>query len=241
MGDKAESMVTISHLMDRLSRPATHAESFSAGEILDRAAALREMRASLPPHEQAAVLAQLPRGHAEGYQSFAASFQAETDRLAGNHPQRFQLLKRAEGLPYLTYAELLRHTAKTIAAQSVESDLLVDWNPGVPADVRAADRAKARTFVQLIKLLLLLSSASRRAFLTTLTPLLLFLLLAVLQIAQKPSSPDSHRRTSGRVSRPPGRDLRSKPRVARAPGQVVPLAVLRSEGRAGPCAFGGAL
>jgi hypothetical protein len=131
------------------------------------------MRASLPAHQQATVLAQLPRGHAEGYESSAASFQAGHDRLAGNHRRRLQLLKSAEVLPYLAYAALLRQTTKT-NVKSAERDLIADLNPGGPPDVRAADAAKARTLVQLIKVLLLLSSAGQRTFLTTATPLLLF-------------------------------------------------------------------
>ncbi|WP_410607526.1 hypothetical protein [Amycolatopsis sp. lyj-109] len=235
MGDDNEDLVTISHFIDRMTRPASRAESFSAGEILDRAATLREMRASLPAHEQAAVLAQLPHGHAEGYESFAASFQAGHDRLAGNHRRRLQLLKSAEVLPYLAYAALLRQTTKT-NVKSAESDLIADLNPG-----GAADAAKARTLVQLIKVLLLLSSAGQRTFLITATPLLLFLLLDLLPALHGPAPSEGGRRTTERVSRPPGRDLRSKPRVARGPGHVVPLAVPRSEGRVGPCAFGGAL
>ncbi|MFI6032432.1 hypothetical protein [Amycolatopsis magusensis] len=240
MGDKLESTVTISHWLDELTAPAAQAESFSGGEILARAAVLHEMRSTLTPDQQNAVLTQLPRGYAEGFEAFATRFRASQEQLAGNHQQRLHLLKRAQNLPYVAYEALLQHTTKTVFGASAASDLTTDWSPGAPPDIHAANLTKARTLLRLIKLLLVLSSAGRRSFPTALAPVLLFLLLEVLPAAKNPAGPESRKRKPDRALRPPGRSLRSKPRVARAPGYAAPLTVLHGEGHVRPCAFGGA-
>jgi hypothetical protein len=241
MGVDADSTVTIGHWVDRLTGPAARAESFSAAEVLDRAAMLREMHATLPPAQQRAVLDQLPRGYAEGFEALAARFQAGKERLASSQLHRLRLLERAEDLPYLAYEELLRHTAKTVFAASTESELIAGLSPGTAWEKRSETLTEARTALRLIKFLLVLSLAGKPKFPTALTPVLLFLLLEVLSVAKDPTAAKSQRRKPERALRPPGRDLRSNPRAARAPGCAVPLAVLNSEGLAGLRAFGGTL
>jgi hypothetical protein len=241
MGVDVDSTVTIGHWVDRLTGPAARAESFSAAEILDRAAMLRELRATLAPAHQRAVLDQLPRGYAEGFEALAARFQTGKDRLASSQLPQLRLLERAEDLPYLAYEELLRHTAKTVFAATTESELIADLSPETGQEKRSETVTTARTMLRLIKFLLVLSLAGERKFPTALTPVLLFLLLEVLSAAKNPTTPHSQRRKPERALRPPGRDLRSKPRAARAPGCALPLAVLNSEGLAGLRAFGGTL
>jgi hypothetical protein len=142
MGVNADSTVTIGHWVDRLTGPAARAEPFSAAEILDRAAMLREMHATLPPAQQSAVLDQLPRGYAEGFEAMAARFQAGKEHLASSHLPRLRLLQRAEDLPYLAYEELLRHTAKTVFAASTESELVSDLSPGTAWEKRSETSPK---------------------------------------------------------------------------------------------------
>jgi hypothetical protein len=241
MGVDADSTVTIGNWVGRLTSPAAQAESFSAAEIIDRATMLREMRTTLPPAQQRAVLDQLPRGYAEGFEALAARFQAGKERLASSQLQRLRLLERAEDLPYLAYEELLRHTAQTVFAASTESELIADLNPGTALEKRPETLTEAQTALRLIKFLLLMSLASKPKLPTALTPVLLFLLLEVLPVAKDRTAAKSRRQKPERALRPPGHDLRSKPCAARAPGCAVPLAVLNSEGHDGLCAFGGTL
>jgi hypothetical protein len=76
--------------------------------------------------------------------------------------------------------------------------------------------------LRLIKLLLVLSLASKRSFLTALTPMLLLFVLFERLAASTTTAAAVRQRAPEHVTRPPGSDVRSKPRVARAPGDSMP-------------------
>lgn len=232
--------ITVSDYVRMPTAPARRNGSYSARELKQRAALVRSAQTDLSDEQYQAVLDQIPRGYAEGFEELDARHRSAKDRLTDRHPQRLRLLNRVENLPYTEYEDLLRHTADTIFTASV-GDLAMYWDRGTTSADRAAILAEAEVMLRLLRFLILLSLAGSHKFPGALALVLLYALSYALSPARNLIAPSAADFPSRRVLWPPGRAVRAEPRVTRAPGLSMPLVVACSEGRAGLRASGGTL
>jgi hypothetical protein len=196
------------------------------------------MRLALSDDLYAAALTEIPRGYTEGFAALDARYEAQSMRTAGNHPHRLRMLNHIEDLPYTSYESLLQHgRTRFSASDRVEVD--ADWDHDTTTAERAAIHAEVTAATQLLTVLVLLSLAERNKHpLAALMTLLWSLGLLIIGPNTTTEPPTSNCRST-RAERPPGRLVVAEPRLARAPGLGVSLALHRSEGRYGPCAFRG--
>jgi hypothetical protein len=211
---------------------------FSAREIRQRAALVRRLRAELSEEQYAAVIAQIPRGYAEGFEAHDDRFRKGRSKLADNHPKRLRLLDRAESLPYDSFEELLRHTPKT-AFTAGPPDVVPGYVVSrFSAHGHEARLAQAAAMMRLLRLLILLSLRGHRQYPVGVLLILLAALVNLVLASQEDSWLVAENRPV-RASRPPGQGVCAEPCVARAPGRRGSLVAGRSEGRVGLCASRG--
>jgi hypothetical protein len=83
---------------------------------------------------------------------------AEAAQLTGNHPKRLALLAMAGDLPWMTHWDLLRRAAKAVGTSKLSMPVDVEWHRDTPRAQRSAIQAEAATLVQMLAMLVLLSS-----------------------------------------------------------------------------------
>jgi hypothetical protein len=225
--------IAVSDYVRMLTAPARRNSCYSARELKHRAALVRRAQTDLSDEQYQAVLAQIPRGYAEGFEALDARHRSAKDQLTDRHPQRLKLLNRIEDVPYTEYEGLLR--------QASIGDLTVYWDQDTTSSERATILAEADFILKLLRFLIVLSLAGKHKFPGALALALLYALLYALSTPQTFVAPPGADSPSARVLWPPGRSVRAEPRVTRAPGRSVPLVVPCSEGRAGLRASGGTL
>ena len=236
LGDTTSS-ITVSDWMARLIGPARRNGSLSAREVRERASVARRMALALPEDQYQAALDQLPHHYVEGLVALARRYESETARLAGNHPKRMKMLAQAEELPYLSHWDLLRRAAEADSTSRLTGELDISWHRETTPAERDAIRAEAATMMRLLVVLVLLSLEGRHKHPGAVLRALLWVLGGLSSTPGSVLPPTTA--CPPRVLRPPGRLVLTEPRVARAPGQDVPLVVHRSEGHVGLCAFRG--
>lgn len=210
------------------------AGGYSAAEMRQAAHALQAWRAANP-------VADAPgpgdgwHGHLLGVEAFVeldASLRAE---LARSHPYRLKLLDRVQNLPFDLHHEVIR------LALSRPSELLVATSDSFDVGVsknepdQAAIVADLAATLGVLKLLALLGLSAGRRF-PAASMLTLLYVLILLQTVRSASQTVPSASPSTRITRPPGQLVITEPRMPRAPGCPVSLAVHHSRGCGGLCA-----
>jgi hypothetical protein len=223
----------MSDLAGRVAGPARLGFSYTAGEIRQRAALIRELRAKLAPKQYDVVLAKIPKGYAEGFLAKDEQYRRERHRVAGQHPRRLRMLDRAERLPFSEFEDMIYQTATTVFRRELPEVAVGRGTFAIDhQDEHEALVDLAAETMRLMRLLLLLSLADRRRYPAVVLLILLWLLTEVA-IATRAACWVVATSQPVRVTRPPGRVVVAGPRVARAPGRNGPSLSMAARAEAG--------
>ena len=211
-------------------------DCYSVGEIRRAVSGLRAVRRM----QSEAPDAEWPRGLAAGFEAFVQRDDRARARISAGQAKRRKLLRRADDLPFTVQEDLFALSGKALASTTPQDlGVTTSYSPGSSRAQQEKVVRDAEAVIQLIRLLLFWAALSARTYPAALRVLLLWLVGPQL-VPHLPTWPVSNA-PPARAQRPPGRVVRAEPRVARAPGLRRPSLLLCREGRAGPCALGGAL